>query len=1015
MRSFKSLNLLFGWLAFAIAAVTYLMCIEPTASLWDCGEFISSAYKLEVGHPPGAPLFIMMARFFAIFAPGVDKVAMMVNAMSALASAFTILFLFWSITHLFCKMLRKQGEELNETERILAIGAGLVGALAYTFSDTFWFSAVEGEVYATSSLFTAVVFWAILKWENVANEPYANRWIVLIAYLVGLSIGVHLLNLLAIPAIVMVYYFKKYKVSKLGIVKASLVAILLLGLTIYGIVPLLPWIASGVELMFVNGLGMPINSGLLFYIALLVGIFIFLIRYTLRNKKVLANTIVLCVALISLGYGSYAMIVIRSSANPPMDQNNPDNIFSLMSYLNRDQYGSRPLLYGQYYNAPVVDYKVSNSYVRIDNKYVKADNRFEYVYDKNFCTILPRIYNDQPDAEDHRRAYQQWGGTATTPIVAKNGQTIMRPTFGDNLSFLFSYQISWMYWRYFMWNFSGRQNDLQGHGGPHRGNWITGITPLDEARLGTQDPSDLPEYLANNKGHNKYYMLPLLLGIFGALIQLMMNRKDFVIVLLLFFFTGLAIVLYLNQTPYQPRERDYAYAGSFYAFAIWIGLGVVGLYTLLRKLGPSKVIATASVVMSLFVPTLMAAQNWDDHDRSGRYITSDFGYNLLNSCLPNSIIVTYGDNDTFALWYEQEVESERTDVRVANISYLYSDWYYEQMMRRTYSSDRFVTSATPEKIAGSRRNSVPVEKHFADSVAIGMKDVMDFIMNDSPDAKTMSRFEMEPVNYIPAKNLALRFDASELKKTGVLPDSVKDKDIINPLILSMNQAVYGKNSIAVFDIVANNYNTRPIYFGPVTPEKYWEELTPYAQAVGLARIITPAPNALKMDIDKTFDLFMNTYRYRGLNDSKIYSDETLKRMTYHYRTGFIDLATTLVKDGQEERAKQVIDKCITVLPEMMEPYAAFVLPIVNLYANVGEHDKAQALAQKMLTEVVKELKLYQNLSIDKLTFVGSELYSAYRGLQGIKDLSAFYKYDSLNKEASEWFTIFDQQFGSLLR
>ncbi|MDR0419406.1 MAG: DUF2723 domain-containing protein, partial [Prevotellaceae bacterium] len=584
MLTYKKLNNIIGWLVFAAATTIYILTIEPTASFWDCGEFISCAYKLLVGHPPGAPLFLMIGRLFTMISP--SNAAVMMNIMSALCSSFTILFLFWSITHLTRKLFPvKEGENRTTFEKIIIFGAGIVGALAYTFSDSFWFSAVEGEVYAMSSFFTAVVFWAMLKWEEEADQTYANRWLIFIAYLMGLSIGVHLLNLLAIPAMVFIYYFKKYKVSAKGLIYATIVAVLILGATLYGIIPGTFKVGSWFELLFVNNFGLSYNVGLIFYTALLFALLGYGIYYTYKKGKVVANTIILCATVVIIGYSSYAMILVRSAANPSMDQNNPDNVFNLMSYLNRDQYGDRPLFKGQYFNAPSLAAEDGDPiYAALDGRYEVVDRKLKLKYDERFTTIFPRMFSSSPE---HVRFYQSWRGGykgRSTRVMNAEGkpEVVKIPTFRDNLNFFFSYQLGFMYFRYFMWNFAGRQNDNQGHGELINGNWISGIPFIDNARLG--DQSDLPKSLKDNKGRNKYYMLPLLLGIIGAIFQFRRNKKDFTVVMLLFFFTGIAIVMYLNQNPIQPRERDYSYAGSFYAYAIWIGLGVAGVAQLLKKI-----------------------------------------------------------------------------------------------------------------------------------------------------------------------------------------------------------------------------------------------------------------------------------------------------------------------------------------------------------------------------------------------------------------------------------------------
>lgn len=678
--NYRKTNLISGWLVFIVAAIVYLLTIPPTASFWDCGEFIATAYKLEVCHAPGAPLFMILARFFTMFASPTHA-AMMVNAMSALASAFTILFLFWTISHLAKKIIIKNNEITNG--KILAIvGAGFVGAFAYMFSDSFWFSAVEGEVYAMSSLFTALVFWAILKWENIADQPGANKWLIFIGYLIGLSIGVHLLNLLAIPAIVFVYYFRKYKTTPLGVVAASFISVGLLGIVMYIIIPYTVIIASWFDLLFVNGFGLPFNSGVLFFALILISALIYGIWRSYKKGNVLVNTILLGVTVIILGYSSYAMTVIRSAANPPMDQNDPDDLFSLLSYLNRDQYGDRPLVEGQYYSAPIVGSTVKTEYLKKDGKYVEVNKGIDYKYDKRFTTFFPRMYDSQ---DDHVKEYKRWGGPGGTTIQTSNGKTAFKPSFGANLKYFFRYQLGFMYGRYFMWNFVGRQNDIQGHGEASHGNWLSGIPFVDNARLGPQ--KDLPKVYKNHDARNVYFFLPLLLGLIGLLYHYSKHRKDFWVVMLLFIFTGIAIVVYLNQYPLQPRERDYAYVGSFYAFAIWIGIGVLAIYESLNRIlkqTPAAIVATS--VTLLAVPVLMGCQNWNDHDRSGRYTARDFAYDYLNTCQPNAILFTNGDNDTFPIWYIQEVEEVRNDVRIICIPYLSTDWYIDQMKRQAYKS-----------------------------------------------------------------------------------------------------------------------------------------------------------------------------------------------------------------------------------------------------------------------------------------------------------------------------------------
>ena len=927
---YKTLNNIFGWLAFTIAAFVYLATMEPTASLWDCSEFIVSGDKLEVGHPPGAPLFMMVMRFFTLFAPSVEYVGIMANAMSAIMSAFTILFLFWSISHLARKLIAKPSSEYGISEYLVVFGSAMVGALAYTFSDTFWFSAVEAEVYATSSLITAVVFWAILKWEECADEKYANRWLVLLAYITGLSIGVHLLNLLAVPAIVFVYYFRKYPVTKGGIFKVSVFTVILLAFLIWGLIPGIPKMASWFELPFVNNLGLPVNSGVIFYVILLAAFLATSIHYTITQSKTsakiaiacvallgvmilwnvfasyiswvnllillvvvflarvfikkyaankknfaVANTILLCLAVTILGYGSYAMIVIRSSANTPMDQNNPDNIFSLIGYLNRDQYGDTPLLSGPYYNAPAIDAKEETSYALVGNRYEKANSKLKVKYDPQYTTLFPRMPYKMGLSDDKISVYKSY--TKGRPVPGAAGDQATVPTFSDNLHFLFDYQLGFMYWRYFMWNFAGRQNDFQAQkGDPTRGNWLSGIKFIDEARLGTQD--NQPDFMANNKGRNVYYMLPLLLGLLGLAYQLLRDKYNFTVVMLLFFFTGIAIVLYLNQSPNEPRERDYAYAGSFYAFAIWIGLGVVAIYKLLKRFTPKTVAAGVASIASLFVPVIMCAQNWDDHDRSGRYIATDFGYNYLNSCDDKGIVFVFGDNDTFPLWYNQEVEGERVDMRVGNAMYLSADWYYGQMMRKVYTSDRFNTIATLDKIAGNRRDQIMIQEKV--KTPVDAKWALDFVMSDDESKMIPSRYIGPPkINYFPSKSLTVPVDKQQVIKDGMV--SVVDSAYIpQSLVINLPGSAIIKPNLAIIDIVANNFPQRPIYFGTTLPSEYQMGLGRYLQLEGLAQKLVPLNTAAAgkpVNVEKTYDLLVNKFKFRGTNNPDIYMDETARR------------------------------------------------------------------------------------------------------------------------------------------
>ena len=1040
MNRYKKLNIIFGWLSFLVAAVVYLMTMEPTVSLWDCGEFIASAYKLEVGHPPGAPFFMIMARFFSLFASDVSKVAMMINSMSALASAFTILFLFWTITHLASKTVIKDND-INEGASWAVIGSGLVGALAYTFSDTFWFSAVEGEVYAFSSLFTAVVFWAILKWENVADEPYSNRWLILIAYLMGLSIGVHLLNLLAIPAIVFVYYFKKYEVNRKGVFGAFAISMIILGSIMYGIIPGMVTMASKFELAFVNNFGLGYNSGVYVYIilllaslaigiystfkniddnlsvicaiiavillgipfmsssaflnVLLLGGFVGAIIYYLKKKREILNTVLLFLTVIVIGYSSFSMIVIRSLADPPMDENNPDNVFSLLAYLNREQYGERPLAYGQYFSAPMVDIEDERPiYTQKDGKYVISDYKRKVVYHEELSTIFPRMYSAE---QNHIDNYKKWGkikGHKKTIRVNNQTQQVIAPTFGENLRFFFSYQLGFMYGRYFMWNFAGRQNDEQSHGELMNGHWISGIPFIDNMMIGPQE--NLPDKIKNHPGRNTYYMLPLLLGLLGLIFQAQKSDKGFIIVLLLFILTGIAIVVYLNQYPNQPRERDYAYAGSFYAFAIWVGLGVLAIFDSLGKSGSGKIKAIVSTVLCLvFIPGIMAKENWDDHDRSGRYTARDMARNYLESCAPNAILFTNGDNDTFPLWYAQEVEGIRTDVRVCNLMLLNTDWYIDQMKRKAYESDPLPISMTKDQYVQGTRDIVFLldkSKEFAD-----IKAVLDFIKSDNPQTKVPLQSGSK-ADFVPTKNYFMKIDFDKIIETG----TVKEKDIqlVDSVIAwNIGESRLTKSDLAVLDILANNNWERPIYFVSLGHSGTLN-LDNYMQLEGFAYRLVPintsgSRNRIddgRIDSEIMYENLMNKFTWGRMNEPDVLIDYYTKRnfAVMRIKNKFLRLAVQLLEEEQNEKAQKVIEKAFEILPDNKVPYDYFNLQMINVLFEMGAVEQAEKHVQIMFDSVTDELDYYTTLNQEYAQMVASELRMASTLLMQLNEICQHY-------------------------
>lgn len=984
MDTFKKLNLTFGWGAWLIATIVYLSTIEPTTSFWDCGEFIATAYKLQVGHPPGAPLFSMIARFFMLFS-GPENAAMMVNIQSGLSSSFTILFLFWTITYFAKKIALKSGE-LTDGKIYAIMGSGLVGALAYTFSDSFWFSAVEGEVYAMSSLFTAIVFWAILKWESVADEKHNLRWIVLIAYLMGLSIGVHLLNLLAIPAIVFVYYFKKHEVTRNGFIKAGAAAILILGFVQYGIIPGLITGATIFERIFTNGMGMPFNTGFFIYIALLIGLIVFGLFYTQKKNKPIWNTAILCFTVIVLGYSSFAAIVIRSNANPPMDENNPENAFTLLSYLNREQYGDRPLFNGPSFNSPL---DRQDPYDDGKPVYVKDEEVGKYVisndgknsvpqYDDRFKTLLPRMWNTEAPRVKQYKRWSKFKGKPIQTIDNSGKQTVINtPTFGENLRYLFSYQMDWMYFRYFMWNFSGRQNDTQGHGNVRDGNWITGIKFIDEIRLGNQD--FLPESITENNANNKYYMFPLILGLIGLLFQFKKDKNNGLIVLLLFFFTGLAIVLYLNQYPLQPRERDYAYAASFYAFAIWIGLGVIAIADLIAQKANMKMGAIiASIACLGLVPGIMAAENWDDHSRADRYTGRDFAKNYLDSCAPNAILFTNGDNDTFPLWYVQEVEEYRTDVRVVNLSLLNTDWYIEQVRRKAYDSDALPLSISQKKYRQGTNDYLPVVDRKELSGYTDVEKVIDFVLSDNPQTKVPVG-SGESINFVPTKRLRVKVNKEKLLKDGTIKPEDADK-MVDYIEWSVKGSYILKNDLAVLDLLATSDWDRPIYFASTTGPDSYIGLENYFRQEGMAYRLVPIKaergqdgNPGFVDSDILYTNVMEKFQWGGMDKNDIYMDETNRRMTMSLRILFNRLATQLIEEKDNEKAKEVMDKAFEVMPDKTVPYDIFAMFLVENYYRLGEFEKANVITARIVDIFSKDVAYYNSLK--------PELQAAFRNDQ----------------------------------
>ena len=1088
MKQYRLVDNIFGWVAFVIAAFVYCSTIEPTASFWDCPEFITTAYKQEIGHPPGAPFFMLLGNFFTHFASDATQVAKMVNTMSALLSAVCILFLFWTITHLARKLIISDWKEMTTSKLIAIEASGMVGALIYTFSDTFWFSAVEGEVYAFSSAFTAVVFWLILKWEDHADEPHSDRWLVLIAYMTGLSIGVHLLNLLCIPAIVLVYYYKKVPHANL---KGSLLALILsfavVVAVLYGVVPGIITVGGWFELFFVNVLGCPFNTGEIVYIICLVAAVIWGIyeTYNATDKNVkrqniafilgfgmlgipfygygwsavicgvivmailwfvlgykrkqevatgvdettgitkkkmqllplvsarIKNTALLCMLMLMIGYSSYALIVIRSSANPPMDQNSPEDIFTLGSYLSRDQYGDRPLFYGQAYTsqvaltvdgnmckpemkegAPVYQRKEKATADEKDSYFI-VSHKNKYQYAQNM--FFPRMY----DAA-HAQAYEDWmGGVDGTEVpYDRCGENIMVkvPSQVDNIRFFLSYQCNFMYWRYFMWNFAGRQNDIQGNGEPEHGNWITGFSFIDDSLYG--DQSKLPDDLKNNKGHNVFYCMPLILGLIGLFWQAWYTRKrkvikngkeveeilpigiqQFWVVFFLFFMTGLAIVIYLNQTPMQPRERDYAYAGSFYAYAIWCGLGVLAIIDLLKKKAKLSGTAISAIVavITLLVPIQMASQTWDDHDRSNRYTCCDFGQNYLMSLQEkgNPIIFTNGDNDTFPLWYNQEVEGVGTDARVCNLSYLQTDWYIDQMKRPAYNSpsvpitwprldfcsgtNEYVTvepGAKQQILEFYKQNPEAAKKQFGDE-PFELKNVLKYwVRSKNPD-----------LHIIPTDTLYVTIDKEAVKKSGMMmaSDTIPDKMVIS---LAGKSALY-KGDLMMLEMIAQCNWVRPIYVALTVGEDNYMNLGDNFVQEGLVNRITPfttnKPGAKNFDTEKAYHNIMTRFKFGNLKQKGLYIDETTMRMCYTHRRLLAQTALQLLSEHKNKKAIDILKKADVEIPDYNVPidYMSGGLDMARGWILAGQKQKAAEYVGKVWKTASQYLSYYLSLDANR--------------------------------------------------
>ncbi|MDR1739451.1 MAG: DUF2723 domain-containing protein [Bacteroidales bacterium] len=959
IKNYSKLNQILGWLVWAIATFVYISTAERTVPWWDCGEYISTAFRQMVGHPPGAPTFQILGSLACLFTFGdLTKVAFAVNSVSALCSSFTILFLFWTITMIGKKLVNaiNKGEQASPAQLLMIFASAIVGSLAYTFSDTFWFSAVEGEVYAMSSFFTAITFWAILKWEEVADEKHHLRWIIFIAFLVGLAIGVHLLNLLVIPAIVFIVYYKKFEHTRKNFWWSMIISFVLVGVILWGIVPWIVKLAGYFELAAVNGFGLPFNTGTILYFVVLIGAIAWGILYSHKKQKAFLNTMLLCFVFILIGYSTFLTLVIRSNRNDlPLNENEPKNALSLLAYLNREQYGSRPFLYGQYFNARVESAEeVSPKYEKDieSGKYVNVGNNVEYKYDNAHTGVFPRMYsNSEGGGRPHVQYYRFWSGTKADANTAK-------PTFGENMRFFLRYQVGWMYMRYFMWNFVGRQNNEQGLGyngdgsrDIYNGNWISGVKFLDEMRLGPQ--SNLPDFLKNNQARNTLFFLPLLLGLIGVFFHYKKAKKDFFVVVLLFFMTGLAIVIYLNEPSTEPRERDYTYAGSFYAFAIWIGLGVMAISTWLAK-RMKPIVATSLVfVVTLFaVPVLMASQEWDDHDRSNRTAAYDYAKNSLMSCDENAILIANGDNDTFPLWYCQFVENFRNDVRILNSALAGSYWHVQPLFRKLYDSSPVKMSISYNNYGQGKNDYVWLENRGGE--AVELEDILKFVNSDDPRSKQMSR-NGESINIFPTKKVKITVPTEKLLAEGIITQEQASRivPVINWELKNSSNAIY-KNDLAFLDVIGTNRFERPIC---LMSDRAQQEIYPVPQLAEMqgavykfVPYINPNREAIGnngVNTGKSYDLFVNKFRWGNLQDAKTAVDPESAGYSRSIKYSYIQLANALSYEGKKDSAVVVLDKIADFFPHSKVAYDGIMLYVVESYLKAGAIEKAAELAKTL--------------------------------------------------------------------
>ncbi|MCX6284141.1 MAG: DUF2723 domain-containing protein [Bacteroidetes bacterium] len=1011
MNQFRKLNTIAGWVVFAIAAIVYIKTVEPTVSWWDPGEHIATSYKLQIGHPPGAPTFQLAARVLSLFAFGdTSKVALMINMISVLSSAFVILFLFWTITMIAKKLVVPKGKEMTNEKMWTILAAGFIGSMTFTFTDSFWFSAVEANVFAMSYFCTSVVVWAIFKWEEVADEKHHYRWLIFVSFMIGLSIGVHLLNLLTIPALSMVYYFRKYKPTKWGIVIALGISFVLVATLMYFVIPWIPKLASYFELLFVNGFGLPFNSGTIVYFLIFFGLLIWGLWYTRQKGKTVANTILLSLSFLLIGYSAFISLVIRANADTPINENKPKDALTLVSFLNREQYGTWPFLYGQYYTAPVISYADGSPIYKKNTttgKYEVVDDRKGTipVYDPRFTTILPRMYCTNQERPGSSEFFKNWGGPGVPmEITGQDGktETVNKPTFGENLKFMFTYQLNWMYLRYFLWNFSGRQDDVQSFGSIKNGNWITGIPFIDKYHIGNS-LSDLPDSVKARASH-KYFMLPLILGLIGFFFQLKKDSRNSVIVILLFFMTGLAITLYLNQKPFEPRERDYSYAGSFMAFSIWIGLGVIALVDFLQrkiKLKGLLPVILVTVFSTLLVPVIVAQQNWKDHDRSGKFAARDFAANYLNSCDKNAILVTNGDNDTFPLWYNQEVEGVRTDVRIVNRELASGAWYIEQLYKKMYESDPVAFTIPIEKYQPGT-NDIVMFYDVGFQGYVELKDFIDFIRSSDPQTYITVQ-SGEKVKFFPAKKIKITVNKENCLKYGIVPEYFKDK-MVDSITFNIKSNLLYKNDIMTLDMIASSDWKRPIYFAAPNSVRNFLDIEKYCFMEGWIYKFMPVkpdssnyiPSLGSIDAIGSYNIAMNKCKWGNLNDPKVYVDPESYNNSMRPKMDALFVGQMLLEKGMKKECKALADQYMSQFPDPKFVYDMYNLPFVDMYYKTGDTASAVKLSSRIADVMGQNLDYYGSFSASDKTVFSEDIQTAVEVLNRLKASADQYKQPKLS-------------------